>query len=90
MIVLRVHIWKECAEQDAYDRSYNTLKGIDDSWSIKYNILWQKILKLNGPFPWETVVPTELAYYKTKANKYGIPMDPRHTYVKVKAPCLHS
>jgi len=68
--------------QAHYKMSYNTLKGIDDSWSIKYNILWQKILKLNGPFPWETVVPTELAYYKTKANKYGIPMDPRHTYVK--------
>lgn len=47
----------------------NNLIGIPDSWSIKYNLLWQKILMLDGPFPWDTVIPRELAYYKTKANK---------------------
>ena len=49
--------------------------------SIKYNLLWQSILRLDGPFP-STVVSTELSYYLTKANPYGIPLDPRHTYVK--------
>jgi hypothetical protein len=62
--------------------SFNDLKGIDDSWSIKYNLLWQKLLKLDGPFPLEKVSNTEIAYYISKSNKYGIPMDPRHTYVK--------
>jgi hypothetical protein len=65
-----------------YKMSYNDLPGITHSWSIKYNLLWQRLLKLNGPFPWDDVVGVELAFYKTKANKYGVPMDPRHTYVK--------
>merc|ERR1712100_322536 len=39
-------------------------------------------LNHKGPFPWDTVIPSELAYYRSKANKFGIPMDPRHTYVK--------
>ena len=28
------------------------------------------------------MVQREVAYYKTKRNAYGIPLDPRHTYVK--------
>lgn len=38
----------------------NPVKGVTDSWSIKYNLLWQKLLKLDGPFPWATVAPTEV------------------------------
>jgi len=55
---------------------------VNDSWSIKYNLLWQKLLKLDGPFPWSTVALTEVSYYKSKLNKFGTPLDPRHTYVK--------
>lgn len=62
--------------------SFGPVKGVDDSWSLKYNMLWQKMLGLDGPFPWEQIVPDEIAYYKSKANAFGIPMDPRHTYVK--------
>lgn len=68
--------------QPHYKMSFNEIKNVPDSWSIKYNLLWQKLLGLDGPFPWSTVVPRELAYYKSKANKFGVPMDPRHTYVK--------
>ena len=28
------------------------------------------------------VAPREVKYYISKANKYGTPLDPRHTYVK--------
>eukprot|EP00927_Polykrikos_kofoidii_P072644 TRINITY_DN68743_c0_g1_i1.p1 TRINITY_DN68743_c0_g1~~TRINITY_DN68743_c0_g1_i1.p1 ORF type:complete len:780 (+),score=95.20 TRINITY_DN68743_c0_g1_i1:82-2421(+) len=65
-----------------YKLSYNDLPEVPDSWSLKYNLLWQKLLKLDGPFPWDEVVPIELAYYKTKSNLFGVPMDPRHQYVK--------
>ena len=78
-------VWQQYAYTDTpsphYKMSYNPVKGVTDSWSIKYNLLWQKILKLDGPFP-QHVIDTEVAYYKSKANDYGIPMDPRHTYVK--------
>ena len=28
------------------------------------------------------MVGAEIAYYKSKMNAYGVPLDPRHTYVK--------
>jgi len=72
----------EAGQQPHYKMSFNDLRGIPDSWSFKYNLLWQKLLGLEGPFPLKEVIDTEVGYYLTKANVYGIPMDPRHTYVK--------
>ena len=48
--------------------------------SIKYNIVWQKLLNYTAPFPWkEVVAETEVPYYISHANAYGPPMDSRHT-----------
>jgi hypothetical protein len=60
--------------------------GKPETWSMKYNLVWDTMLGLNI-FPPE-VAQRELAYYKTKMNTYGLPLDNRATYTKGEYLCM--
>lgn len=67
---------KRAAAEDHYVLGF----GRPDTWSLKYNLVWDKIW--GSSLFSEDVYEKELAYYEKKANQYGTPLDSRSTYTK--------
>lgn len=55
--------------------------GTEHTWSLKYNIVWDKLLDLNL-FD-EEIFQNEIKLYQSKALQYGIPLDSREMYTKL-------
>lgn len=69
--------WEVRAKADDH---YMLAFGRPDTWSLKYNMVWDKIWGSN--LFSEEVYQTELAYYEKQTNVYGTPLDSRANYTK--------
>lgn len=52
-----------------------------DTWSLKYNLIWDRILDLRL-FP-DDVMRREVTWYRRVQNRYGVPLDNRRDYTKL-------
>ena len=54
---------------------------LDDSWSLKYNMVWDGILGYN--IFSDKVKQEEIKVYLSRMNRYGVPLDSRSDYTKL-------
>jgi hypothetical protein len=62
------------------DGSYRLAFDRPGTFSMKYNIVWDKLLG-TGIMP-KTVIESEIASYRVRTHMYGLPLDNRQPYTK--------
>ena len=66
------HVWEEQAlDGDHYRLAFDR----PDTWSQKYNMVWDKLW--NTHIFNDKVMKREMSYYLKKQNTYGLPLDCR-------------
>ncbi|MBP3468107.1 MAG: DUF4965 domain-containing protein [Lachnospiraceae bacterium] len=72
----------ESWEQNALEDDDHTVLayGKNNSWSLKYNLVWDKILGSN--LFSDSIFEQETDWYAEKMNAYGVPLDSRNSYTK--------
>ncbi len=69
--------WEQNAREDDH---YRLAFDREDTWSQKYNMVWDKLWKTNL-FP-NDAMERDVQYYLKKQNEYGLPLDCRKDYTK--------
>jgi hypothetical protein len=72
---------KRWAVMAADDDHYRLAFDKPGTWSQKYNLVWDRILGLDDFSP--EIAEKEVAFYKTRLNPFGLPLDNRATYTKL-------
>ncbi len=71
--------WEIDAKAD-HEGTRLTFDGAD-TWSLKYNIVWDSLLGYN--IFSDELKKNEIKVYKSKMNRYGVPLDNRSDYTKI-------
>lgn len=69
--------WESAARNGDY---YRLAFDSPDTWSLKYNLVWDTLLGLHLFDP--AIRAREISHYLRIQNKYGVPLDNRQTYTK--------